>query len=242
MSSTPPAAHGATTSTTARSKAADSSAGLHSRARLAVEWNCSTFGRQRAIDAGGERAGDRSLARSYIQHGGWLVGDEPFKDVESLGLLRRPARWDLAMDDPYDLTRFVTAQDARGTYDHATAELRRGRKTSHWMWFVFPQIAGLGQSPTSRRFAICTLDEARAYLAHPVLGPRLIECAGIVAATQARTAEQIFGDLDALKLRSSVTLFLRADPGEPVFAQVLDRYFDGLPDPATDRLLREQGD
>jgi uncharacterized protein (DUF1810 family) len=146
------------------------------------------------------------------------------------------------MDDPYDLGRFVTAQDAGGTYGHATAELRRGRKTSHWMWFVFPQIAGLGQSPTSRRFAISSLAEARAYLAHPVLGPRLTECAGIVAQTPGRTAEQIFGDLDAQKLHSSVTLFLRADPGAPVFASVLDRYFDGLPDPATDRLLREQRD
>jgi len=146
------------------------------------------------------------------------------------------------MDDPYDLARFVTAQDAGGTYDDATAELRRGRKTSHWMWFVFPQIAGLGYSPTSRRFAISSLDEARAYLAHPVLGPRLIECAGIVAQTQDRTAEQMFGDLDAQKLHSSVTLFLRADPGAPVFTQVLDQYFDGLPDPATDRLLREQRD
>ena len=146
------------------------------------------------------------------------------------------------MDDPYDLGRFVTAQDAGGTYGHATAELRRGRKTSHWMWFVFPQIAGLGQSPTSRRFSIRSLDEARAYLAHPVLGPRLTECAGIVARSQGSTAEQIFGDLDAQKLHSSVTLFLRADPGAPVFAQVLDQYFDGLPDPATDRLLREQRD
>ena len=146
------------------------------------------------------------------------------------------------MDDPYDLGRFVTAQDAGGTYDQAPAELRRGRKTSHWIWFVFPQIAGLGQSPTSRRFAISSLAEARAYLAHPVLGPRLLECAGIVAQAQGRTAEQIFGDLDAQKLHSSVTLFLRADPGVPVFAQVLGQHFDGLPDVATDRLLREQRD
>jgi uncharacterized protein (DUF1810 family) len=146
------------------------------------------------------------------------------------------------MDDPYDLERFVTAQDEEGTYEQATAELRRGRKTSHWMWFVFPQVAGLGQSPVSRMFAIRTLDEAHAYLAHPVLGPRLIECAGILAATQGRTAEQIFGGLDAQKLRSSVTLFLRTNPGTPVFGQVLDQYFDGLPDPATDRLLREQRD
>ena len=140
----------------------------------------------------------------------------------------------LTMDDRYDLERFVAAQDAGGTYDHAVAELRRGRKTSHWMWFVFPQIAGLGLSPVSRRFAISSLEEARAYLAHPVLGPRLAECASLVAETPARTAEQIFGDIDAMKLRSSMTLFLRADPGEPVFARVLDQYFDGSPEPATD--------
>ena len=143
----------------------------------------------------------------------------------------------MTTDDPYDLGRFVAAQDAGGTYSRAVAELRRGRKTSHWMWFVFPQIAGLGQSPTSRTFAISSLEEARAYLAHPVLGPRLIECATIVAQAQGRTAEQMFGGIDALKLRSCVTLFLRADPGEPVLGQVLDRYFDGLPDPATDRLI-----
>jgi uncharacterized protein (DUF1810 family) len=141
------------------------------------------------------------------------------------------------MGDPYDLGRFVAAQDARHTYDDAAAELRRGHKTSHWMWFVFPQIAGLGFSPASQRYAISSLDEARAYLAHPVLGPRLIECAGIVAATQGRTAEQIFGGIDAMKLRSSVTLFLRAAPDEPVFARVLGQYFDGEPDPATDRLV-----
>jgi uncharacterized protein (DUF1810 family) len=141
------------------------------------------------------------------------------------------------MDDPYDLGRFVAAQDARRTYDDATAELRRGRKTSHWMWFVFPQIAGLGFSPTAQRYAISSLDQARAYLAHPVLGPRLIECAGIVAATEGRTAEQIFGEIDAMKLRSSATLFLRAAPEEPVFGHVLSRFFDGVPDPATDRLI-----
>jgi uncharacterized protein (DUF1810 family) len=141
------------------------------------------------------------------------------------------------MDDPYDLKRFVAAQDAGGTYQQAVAELRRGRKTSHWMWFVFPQIAGLGYSATSRKFAIASLDEARAYLAHPVLGPRLVECATIVAQTQDRTAEQIFGGIDAQKLRSCVTLFLRADPGQPVFGQVLARYFDGRPDPATDQRI-----
>ena len=138
------------------------------------------------------------------------------------------------VEDPYDLQRFVTAQDAGGTYDHATAELRAGRKTSHWMWFVFPQIAGLGYSPTSRTYAITSLAEARAYLAHPVLGGRLTECAGVLAGLPGRTAEQIFGGIDAQKLRSCATLFLRADPGQPVFGQVLARYFDGRPDPATD--------
>jgi uncharacterized protein (DUF1810 family) len=141
------------------------------------------------------------------------------------------------MDDPFDLSRFVTAQDDGGTYQQATAELRRGRKVSHWMWFVFPQIAGLGQTPTSRWFAISSLDEARAYLAHPVLGPRLAECARIVAQTEGRSAEQIFGGLDAQKLRSSATLFHRAAPDEPVFAQVLERFFGGAADPATDRLI-----
>jgi uncharacterized protein (DUF1810 family) len=139
--------------------------------------------------------------------------------------------------DPYDLQRFVAAQDAAGTYDHATAELRRGRKTSHWMWFIFPQIAGLGYSPASRTYAITSLDEARAYLAHPVLGPRLIECAGILTQVPGRTVEQIFGEVDALKLRSCVTLFMHAAPGEPVFRQVLDQYFDGIPDPATEQRI-----
>ena len=141
------------------------------------------------------------------------------------------------MDDPYDLGRFVAAQNAGGTYDHAVAELRRGRKTSHWMWFVFPQIAGLGFSPTARKYAISSLEEARVYLRHPVLGPRLRECAAIAAGSAARTATEIFGDVDAMKLRSSMTLFLRADPAEPAFQRVLDRYFDGRPDPATDQRL-----
>jgi uncharacterized protein (DUF1810 family) len=138
-------------------------------------------------------------------------------------------------DDPYDLARFVTAQE--DVYAQALAELRRGAKTGHWMWFIFPQVAGLGFSDMSRRYAISGLDEARAYLAHPVLGPRLKECARVVAETSGRTAEQIFGPIDAVKLRSSMTLFHRADPAEPAFATVLDRYFDGLPDEATDRRM-----
>jgi uncharacterized protein (DUF1810 family) len=143
----------------------------------------------------------------------------------------------MATDDAFDLNRFVTAQDAGGTYQQAVAELRRGRKTSHWMWFVFPQIAGLGHSAVSRTYAISSLDEARAYLAHPVLGPRLIECAAIVAQTPESTAEQIFGGVDALKLRSCATLFQRAAPQEPVFGAVLERFFDGRPDSATEQRI-----
>jgi uncharacterized protein (DUF1810 family) len=141
------------------------------------------------------------------------------------------------MDDPYDLQRFVAAQDAGRSYDQAAAELRRGRKTSHWMWFVFPQVAGLGRSPVAQLYAISGLAEAQAYLAHPVLGPRLVECAAIVAGLSGRTVEQIFGGIDALKLRSSMTLFLRAAPDQPAFRQVLDQYFGGEPDPATDQRL-----
>ena len=141
------------------------------------------------------------------------------------------------MADSYDLERFVEAQNAYGTYDRAVEELRRGSKTSHWMWFVFPQVAGLGRSATSQRYAISSLDEARAYLEHPVLGPRLRACAGIVARVQGRSAEQIFGGIDAQKLRSSMTLFLRAAPDEPVFKQVLDQYFGGRADSATDERL-----
>jgi uncharacterized protein (DUF1810 family) len=141
------------------------------------------------------------------------------------------------MDDPYNLERFVTAQNAGGTYHRAIKELRRGRKTSHWMWFVFPQITGLGQSQMSRTYAISSLEEARAYLRHPVLGPRLLECAASVADAQAGTAEQVFGGIDTQKLHSSMTLFMRAEPGEPLFKQVLDRYFGGVPDAATDQRL-----
>jgi len=141
------------------------------------------------------------------------------------------------MDDPYTPERFVAAQDADGTYQSALDELRAGFKSSHWMWFVFPQIAGLGHSPTSRRYAISSLAEAAAYLKHPVLGPRLREAAGVLASLKGRSADQIFGGVDAMKLRSSMTLFHRAAPEEPLFGQVLTRYFDGIPDHATDDLL-----
>ena len=137
--------------------------------------------------------------------------------------------------DEFDLRRFVAAQDAGGTYQRAVEELRRGRKTSHWMWFVFPQIAGLGWSEMSRRYAISSIEEARAYLQHPVLGQRLRDCAAIVAGSDTKTAVELMGSIDAQKLRSSMTLFMRADPAEPVFQRVLDRYFNGQPDPATDQ-------
>jgi len=141
------------------------------------------------------------------------------------------------VSDPHDLQRFVDAQDRGGTYEHALAELRAGRKTSHWMWFVFPQIAGLGRSPTAQRYAIASPAEAQAYLAHPVLGPRLRECARALLGHAGLTAEDILGGIDAMKLRSSMTLFARAAPDEPVFAQVLERYFGGAEDEATLRRM-----
>ena len=141
------------------------------------------------------------------------------------------------MNDPFGLERFIAAQDRGGTYEAAVGELRAGRKRGHWMWFVFPQIAGLGQSPTSRRYAISSLAEARAYLAHPILGPRLIESARIVHKLEGRSASDIFGGIDAMKLCSSMTLFARADPENPAFGEVLEKFFSGVPDEATDRLL-----
>jgi len=145
------------------------------------------------------------------------------------------------VNDPFGLERFIAAQDRGRTYEAAVGELRAGRKRSHWMWFVFPQIAGLGQSPTSRRYAISSLAEARAYLAHPILGPRLIESARIVHKLEGRSASDIFGGIDALKLRSSMTLFARADPEDRAFGEVLEKYFGGVPDEATDRLLDAAG-
>jgi len=142
-----------------------------------------------------------------------------------------------AADDPFALARFVTAHNEGGTYARAVGELRQGRKSTHWMWFVFPQIEGLGHSSTARRFAITSLAEARAYLGHALLGPRLLECTGIVAQIGGRSAEDVFGPVDATKLRSSMTLFLRAAPEEPLFRSVLTGYFAGLPDAATDALL-----
>src|SRR4051794_33511370 len=115
----------------------------------------------------------------------------------------------------YDLERFVEAQDGDGTYDRALAELRAGAKRSHWMWFVFPQVAGLGRSPIARHYELDGLEEARAYVDHPVLGPRLVEAAETLCALDTRDARAVLGDVDAMKLRSSMTLFARAAPEQP---------------------------
>ncbi|MDB5446662.1 MAG: hypothetical protein JWQ97_1979 [Phenylobacterium sp.] len=140
------------------------------------------------------------------------------------------------MADDFDLARFVDAQ-ARN-YADALAELKRGRKASHWMWYVFPQAAGLGSSPMAQTYAIGSLAEARAYLAHPVLGPRLREGVDAVLAVEGRSAHAIFGSPDDLKLRSSLTLFAEAAPEEPRFREALAKYFGGEPDPRTLELLR----
>jgi uncharacterized protein (DUF1810 family) len=136
-------------------------------------------------------------------------------------------------DDPYDLQRFIAAQDAAETYERALSELRAGRKRSHWIWFVFPQIAGLGHSDNARAYAISSLAEAKAYVAEPVLGRRLLECASALIELNGTSAVEILGEIDAVKLHSSMTLFASAVPDEPLFGQVLDRYFDGAADAAT---------
>jgi uncharacterized protein (DUF1810 family) len=132
-------------------------------------------------------------------------------------------------DDPFNLQRFVAAQD--GVYEFAREELRAGRKRSHWMWFVFPQREGLGSSPIAQLYGIGSLDEARAFLAHPVLGPRLRECVALVNAIEGRTLLEIFGDPDRMKFCSCMTLFERAAPEDLGFARALDTYCDGRRDP-----------
>ncbi|MEH3117403.1 MAG: DUF1810 domain-containing protein [Methylorubrum populi] len=135
------------------------------------------------------------------------------------------------VDDPFDLNRFVEAQ--ADVYGQALAELRAGRKASHWMWFVLPQIAGLGSSAMARRYAIRSLAEARAYLAHPLLGERLRACTGAANAWKDRSARALFGTPDDMKFRSCMTLFGRADPDEPDFVRALNTFFEGRPDPMT---------
>lgn len=141
-------------------------------------------------------------------------------------------------EDRFNLRRFVEAQDDAAIYARALTELRAGRKQSHWIWFVFPQIAGLGSSPMSHAYAIRSIDEARAYLTHPTLGPRLRESTeALLANPPSLTAEQILGAIDAIKVRSSMTLFTTADPSEPLFSKALARFYAADPDLATIRLL-----
>ena len=139
--------------------------------------------------------------------------------------------------DPFDLARFLSAQ--ADDYDRALAEVRSGRKRTHWMWYVFPQLDGLGVSSTARHYAIKSLDEARAYLSHPVLGPRLLECAAAAVAVEGRSASDIFGTPDDLKLRSCATLFAAVSPPGSVFDQLLEKYYGGRKDERTLRLLAD---
>jgi uncharacterized protein (DUF1810 family) len=140
--------------------------------------------------------------------------------------------------DPHDLDRFVQAQAT--SYAQALAELRAGRKRSHWSWFVLPQAEGLGSSAMAARYAIRSLAEAKAYLDHPLLGPRLRECVAAMNAHRGTSARDILGDVDAMKFRSCLTLFARASPGEPLFAEALDRFYSGQPDEATLAILARE--
>lgn len=142
------------------------------------------------------------------------------------------------MTDVYNLQRFLTAQEP--TYHTVLAELRAGRKSSHWIWFIFPQIAGLGNSAMAQQFAIGSLDEAKTYLQHPLLGPRLRACTQLVLDVNGRNAEEIFGYLDHLKFRSCMTLFLTAAPDNTLFNNALLKYFDGKPDQSTLDILAQQ--
>ena len=141
------------------------------------------------------------------------------------------------MQDPFDLARFVAAQDP--VMAGVRRELGAGRKQTHWMWFVFPQLRALGHSPTALRYGIVSLAEAQAYMAHPDLGPRLVECTGLVRVVQGRSVHDIFGSPDDLKFRSSMTLFACAQPGTPAFAAALEQYFAGVPDQRTLDLLAQ---
>ena len=141
--------------------------------------------------------------------------------------------------DPFNLQRFVDAQE--GMIESVLAELQRGRKYGHWIWFIFPQLKGLGRSSTSQFYGIGSLEEAIAYLKHPVLGPRLIQCTELVNALPGHDAEGIFGEVDAMKFRSSMTLFAQADPENRIFTQALKKYFGGDTDPLTAQYLQKHG-
>jgi uncharacterized protein (DUF1810 family) len=153
-----------------------------------------------------------------------------------------PAERRSTLDDPHDLNRFLEAQAA--VYDRALSELRDGRKRSHWMWFIFPQLAGLGSSPMSHRYSIRSIEEAREYLAHPVLGRRLLECTQAVLSVDDLSATEILGSPDDMKLRSSATLFANVAGRGSVFERILEKYYDGRRDSRTEELLggMSQGD
>lgn len=140
-------------------------------------------------------------------------------------------------NDPYNLRRFIDAQEE--VIEHVRTELRRGRKQTHWMWFIFPQIQGLGSSPTAQEFAISSLQEAKAYLDNPILGPRLVHCTRLVNAIEERSISDIFGYPDDLKFRSCMTLFAQAAPNEDAFRQALIKYFEGEEDSTTLAVLRK---
>ncbi|MEI6973018.1 MAG: DUF1810 domain-containing protein, partial [bacterium] len=156
---------------------------------------------------------------------------------QGLALANRRSTASVARGDPFDLARFTTAQE--GVYDRALTELRCGQKRTHWMWYIFPQIDGLGHSDTSKRFAIKSVDEARQYLGHPLLGPRLLKCAKVILAIKELSATEVFGFPDDVKLRSSMTLFAHISVPDSVFVRVLDKYFNGQQDAATLHLLDE---
>jgi uncharacterized protein (DUF1810 family) len=139
-------------------------------------------------------------------------------------------------DDPFDLQRFLEAQE--GDYERAFREIKSGRKVSHWMWYIFPQLDGLSFGSTSKHFAIKSLDEARAYLEHPVLGPRLLKCAEAAVSVEGKSAREIFGSPDDVKLRSSATLFAQVAAPRSVFHRLLDKFYNGEPDEKTLRLLK----
>lgn len=145
----------------------------------------------------------------------------------------------MAGEDAYELDRFVAAQT--DAYDRALTEIKNGRKRSHWMWYIFPQFQGLGRSTTAQRYAIKSLAEATAYLQHPVLGPRLETCVQAVLQLKGRSAHDIFGSPDDLKLRSCATLFAQVSPPSSIFEQLLDQFFQGEPDPNTLELLKLEG-
>jgi uncharacterized protein (DUF1810 family) len=177
--------------------------------------------------------GYRAAARSPVA----LAFQPQKRFIEDKGNVHMSTNTTDPTDDPHDLDRFVKAQE--GDYQRALSEISSGRKRSHWMWFIFPQYEGLGLSSISRRYAIKSVQEAEAYLKHPVLGPRLVECATAALAVEGRSASEIFGSPDDMKLRSSATLFAFVSPPGSVFSQLLEKFFHGEPDKSTLDLIEQ---